>query len=398
MAKKTKEKFVPHEMIYREGDVGDCAYLIVRGGVSLFIVKDDIEVPLATLSEGDIFGDVSLVLGENRHTCARAIGETQVIYVNRELLNERIDDADPVVRLLLKSLHNRMSMPDNALGSLSLPVLLTNVFATDKQAAIKRMDLESRVAVALTNKEFVPFYQPIYDLKTCKIRGCEALLRWISSEGDVIPPLLFIEILEQSSLVLRAGRQVIEKCLEDLNHLQTVAEMPHDFFVSINVSGRQFSDPDFVEHLEFHRQRLNLNAKQIKLEVTERVMMVGPEALNTMNKCRLHGYQLAIDDFGTGFSSLQYLATMPLTDLKIDRSFVANMLSHRKSKSIIRSLIHMGHLLGLQVIAEGIETAEEFALLQKLGVEMGQGYMFCKPLPLAQFLKLNSQSVQKAAA
>lgn len=391
-------QFPADHVIFSAGEVGDCAYLVERGSVLIYLTKDETEVPLKVLGEGEVFGEMSIIDGSARSASCRTLSNTSLVVVTREQLLDRINAADPVVRLLMRALLERLRWQnDSLMGRTSDASPQNDALEKEKREALKRIELENRIANALKNDEFIPFYQPIYDLKTYEIKGCEALVRWISPEGDIIPPMLFIDILEQSTLVLRSGRQIIEKCLGDLHELMSVSENPSEFFVSINISGRQFIDPDFTTHLETQRKKLSLPAKQIKLELTERVMLGGPEALATLQKCRQLGYQLAIDDFGTGFSSLQYLASMPLTDLKIDRSFVMKMLKHDKSLSIVKSLIHMGRLLGMKLIAEGIETDEELALLRKLGVQMGQGYLFSKAVPLAEFKQLAAQSRSDAA-
>lgn len=386
------------QVIFSAGEVGDCAYLIERGSVLIYLTKDGAEVPLKVIGEGEVFGEMSIIDGSARSASCRTLTDTVLVVVTRDQLLDRINAADPVVRLLMRALLERLRWRNESLMGNSVQSLPhDDALEKEKREALKRIELENRIANALKNNEFIPWYQPIYDLKTQEIKGCEALVRWISADGDIIPPMLFIDILEQSTLVLRSGRQIIEKCLGDLHELMSVSANPREFFVSINISGRQFIDPDFTRHLETERKRLSLPAHQIKLELTERVMLGGPEALGMLQKCRQLGYQLAIDDFGTGFSSLQYLATMPLTDLKIDRSFVMKMLKHDKSLSIVKSLIHMGRLLGMKLIAEGIETKEELALLRRLGVQMGQGYLFSKAVPLNEFKQLGNQSQSNAA-
>ena len=403
MADDQNPKFRPNEIIFRYGDQGDCAYLIECGSVLIFVTRGDSDIPVKVLGEGEVFGEMSMIDGSLRATSSRSLTDTELVTVSRDQLLDRINSADPVVRLLMRALLEKFRAQNDTLAAGGTAPANPNLLPgekidQEKREALNRLELENRIATALKHDQLVPFYQPIYDLNTREIKGCEALVRWISNDGDVIPPMLFIDILEQSTLVLRAGRRIIEKCFADLTRLQTVCAKPEEFFLNINISGRQFIDPDFIDHLENQRQHHNLPAAQIKLELTERVMLGGPEALATLQKCRWLGYQLAIDDFGTGFSSLQYLASMPLTDLKIDRSFVMKMLTHDKSLSIVKSLVHMGRLLGMRMIAEGIESEAELKILRKLGVSMGQGFLFSKALPLREFVLLEATSLPEAAA
>ena len=388
--------FSPNEIIALEGETGDCAYLIERGRVLIYLNKNDTEVPLKILGQGEVFGEMSLIDNSPRSASCRALSDTQLIVVTKEQLIDRITTADPVVRLLMRALLERLRWQNDSIrGKKSAPITTNDVLEMEKKEAFDRIDLENRIATALKNDEFVPFYQPIYDLATSEVRGCEALIRWISDDGLIVSPSLFMDVIEQSALVIRAGQIMIEKCMEDLRILESRFQGAKKFFVSVNISGRQFADPHFLEHLEATRARFGLPSEQIKLEVTERVMMEGPEAILTLQKCKDLGYQLAIDDFGTGFSSLQYLASMPLNDLKIDRSFVMKMLKEEKSLSIVKSLVHMAGLLKLNLIAEGIETEQELALLKSLGVGMGQGFLFAKPVPLADFIRLPHRATSR---
>lgn len=381
--------FSQNQIIFREGDVGDCAYLIEKGRVLIYVNKGETEVALRTLGEGEVFGEMSLIDNSPRSASCRALGDAHLIVVTKEQLIDRIQDADPVVRLLMRALLERLrSQNDNVRGKSLAKSAENDGLEKDKREAVERIELENRIYNGLKNDEFLPFYQPIYDLETMSIKGCEALLRWITPSGEIISPSVFMDVVEDSALVLDAGKLAIEKCMIDLPAMEKGFGRIENFTVGVNVSGRQFADIGFIDHLEETRAKRGLQANQIKLEVTERVMMEGPVALATLQKCRSLGYRLAIDDFGTGFSSLQYLASMPLTDLKIDRSFVNQVLNEEKSLSIVKSLIYMARLLNLNLIAEGIETRDQLDCLRRLGVNMGQGYLFAKAVPLREFVKL----------
>jgi EAL domain-containing protein (putative c-di-GMP-specific phosphodiesterase class I) len=383
------------EVIFREGDVGDCAYLIESGSVLIYLNHDSVEYPLKVLGKGEVFGEMSLIDNSLRSASCRTQEKTQLMVVTREQLLERIQTADPVVRLLMRALLSRLRHNNDSIRGKST-TLESVAHEEDKKAAISQIEQENRIATALKNREFIPWYQPIYDLHTRRILGSEALMRWQTADGLIASPATFIDIMENSALIIEAGHSMLDQCMAHLSQL--IAIVPSDFFVSVNISGRQFSEPNFLEDIENLRQKHKIPSHQIKLEVTERVMMEGPQALTSLQNCRALGYKLAIDDFGTGFSSLQYLASMPLHDLKIDRAFITKMLEHEKSLSIVRSLIHMAQLLGMNIIAEGIETQEQWQSLRSLGVNMGQGYLFCKPVPFAEFSQLlNDAKLLKAS-
>ncbi len=391
MATHHKKTFAANEIIFRQGDLGDCAYLIESGRVSVFIEKGNEEIPLKILGEGEVFGEMSLIDSIPRSASCRSVDRCSLIVVTKDQLIDRIKSADPVVRLLMKALLERLRDQNAILRNEALaPSLPGDQSVFEKQEALQKMSLENRLASALDEDEFTPYYQPIYSLKTKNIVGCEALIRWLGKDGKIISPASYIDALEDSSLILQAGQMMIDKSLRDLPDL--ISQFKNsDFFVSINVGGRQFSHPDFLAKLEESRNRAQVSSHQIKLELTERIMMNGPLALATLRECRLKGYKLALDDFGTGFSSLQYLTQMPLSDLKIDRSFTSRMNQDQKSLSIVQTLIHMARLLGLSLIAEGIETLDQLKSFEAMGVEMGQGYYFEKPMPIEAFLQLQSQ-------
>jgi EAL domain-containing protein (putative c-di-GMP-specific phosphodiesterase class I) len=382
----SKRHVQQNEILFRQGEIGDRAYLIESGRVLIYLEKEGIQVPLAILGEGEVFGEMALIDYQERSANAQAVSPTTVIIVTKEQLLDRITAADAVVRLLMRVLMKRLRAQNERLTG--HPMLVDHLeLGLEQNQALEQIHLENDLYQAMMNDEFVPFFQPIYDLRTGEIVGCEALTRWVSDKG-IISPSIFMDVLENSWIIRPIGQLLIEKCLKSLQTLNTRFGQDPDFFVSINISGKQFDDEKFLEHLEQTRKQINLPAHQIKLEVTERVMTSGPLALATMQACRDAGYRLAIDDFGTGFSSLQYIASMPLNDLKIDRSFVMKMLSDSRSLAIVKSLVYLAQLLELNLIAEGIETDDEMKMLTELGVAMGQGFLLSKPITLDEFMKL----------
>ena len=386
---------VANELIFNEGEAGDCAYLIESGHVLIFVKKDDVEVPLKVLGPGEVFGEMSLIDNSLRSASCRSLEEGRLIIVTRDQLLSRIKGADPVVRLLMHALLERLRWQNATMGGKTGRSDSHADQERERKEVMARIEQENRIARALKDDEFLPYYQPIYDLTTGKMAGCEALIRWRTANGVMNSPAQFIFIMEESSLILRAGQIMIEKAMKDFS--TDLKHLPKDFFISVNISGKQFADPDFLDHLEATRTQYRMDASRIKLEVTEGVMMEGPQAVATLQSCRAMGYKLAVDDFGTGFSSLQYLASMPLTDLKIDRSFVIKMLTHEKSLTIVTALIQMARLLDLNVIAEGIENEEQCAMLKRLGVGMGQGFLLSKPLSCEQLAAFFPQTGRRAS-
>lgn len=386
------------QIIFNEGDAGDCAYIIEKGRVLVYITKDKEEIPLSILGEGEIFGEMSLIDSQNRSASVRALEDVTLGIVTKQQLLERISTADTVVQLLMRVLLKRLrrnnihSRGISRVGELQLEN--TGIGDDKTQTALDQIKLENQIFLAFQNKEFELFYQPIIELKSRKIVGCEALLRWKSPTQGLISPNVFIDVIENSSMVIPIGHWIINQALKDLKTIrdQLIVDkkdkVADEFMMSINISGRQFTHTDFVNNLEDLREKHDLPTKNIKLEMTERIMMDGAIALDALHKCRAQGYAISIDDFGTGFSSLQYLTQMPISFLKVDRSFVMKVLSDPKSRAVVSSIIHLAHAMDIEIIAEGIETNEESIVLETLGARYGQGYLFSKPVEFSSFMKL----------
>lgn len=386
------------QIIFNEGDTGDCAYIIEKGRVLVYLTKDKEEIPLTILGEGEIFGEMALIDNQSRSASVRALEEVRLAIVTKQQVLERISTADKVVqllvRVLLKRLRRKNAMTPSSLNPSEVEIENSGAGIDGTENALDQIKLENQIFQAFQNKEFELFYQPIVNLKTKKITGCEALLRWNSPLHGLVSPNLFIDVIENSSMVIPIGHWIINQALRDLRIIQDQLllnkknDLANNFMMSINISGRQFTHSDFVSNLEDLREKHNIEAKNIKLEMTERIMLDGAIALEALNQCHAQGYAISIDDFGTGFSSLQYLTQMPISFLKIDRCFIMKILSDPKSKAVVSSIIHLAHAMDIEVIAEGIENNEESLVLETLGARYGQGYLFSKPVDVGRFLKM----------
>ena len=234
---------------------------------------------------------------------------------------------------------------------------------------------------ALDKHEFVLNYQPEVELSTRKIVGLEALIRWVHPERGLIPPMDFIPQAEECGLILPIGdwglseacSQVQKWCLEDPGH--------SSLRVLVNLSARQFSRHGLADHVEALLVQFGLSSRQIGLEMTESSLIPNMRiALDVLASLRRLGVSVALDDFGTGYSSLNHLHSFPFDVLKIDRSFVSRMTEGDQPMQIVRTIIELARVLGMDVVAEGIETCEQYLLLRQLGCRFGQGYLFARPL------------------
>lgn len=386
-------KYNPGQNIFQQGESGDCAFIIERGRVLIYVEKEGVETPLTILGEGEIFGEMSLLDNQLRSASARALDDCVLNIVNRQQLMERVYASDTVVRLLIRVLLKRLRVNNTKIGDddqrtaeySSVQDTFIQEELNETKDALNKIRIENQIFDAFKNDEFILHYQPIVNLKNIQTVGCEALIRWNSPTMGMISPNAFIEVIENSSMVFPVGMWILDRCFRDIKTIVESKKYPK-FQMSINISGRQFISPNFIPQMEECRKKHGVDVSSIKLEVTERVMMDGVIAMETLNACEQLGYTISIDDFGTGFSCLQYLAKMPVSSVKIDRSFVIKMLSDPKTYAIVRSIIYMAQTMNMTVIAEGIETEVEKNMLLGMGADFGQGYLFSKPIALEQFL------------
>jgi len=245
---------------------------------------------------------------------------------------------------------------------------------------------------ALDQRQFVLYYQPEIELSTRKIIGVEALIRWAHPEKGLIPPLEFIPLAGESGLILPIGdwglseacAQIQKWCFDDPRH--------STLRVGVNLSARQFSRPGLADHVEALLVQFGISSRQLGLEMTESSLIPNMQiAMEVLGSLRRLGVSLLMDDFGTGYSSLNHLHSFPFDVLKIDRSFVGRMTDGDQPLQIVRTIIELARVLGMDVVAEGIETCEQYRLLRQLGCRFGQGYLFARPLSaeaVTQLLRL----------
>lgn len=261
----------------------------------------------------------------------------------------------------------------------------------------QRLDLDLRLRRALERGEFFLVYQPIVDAEGHGIVAVEALLRWADPERGVISPADFIPLLEQSGLIVPVGRWTMhEACRRGRAWIDKGAE---DLVMSVNVSPRQFAEPDFVQTVAAVLAETGLPRGHLQLEVTEGLLLEPtPQTLHKIDALVAAGVRLAVDDFGMGYSSLAYLKRFPLHALKIDRMFVRDLPEQRQDAAIVRAIVDLGHGLGLHVTAEGVEEADQFHELRLLGCDSMQGYLFARPVAAAEMTGVLAQPGRFGAA
>lgn len=260
---------------------------------------------------------------------------------------------------------------------------------TMREQAQTRIELESDLRYALERHELKLDYQPIIALPSEQITGFEALLRWHHPQRGIIAPLDFIPIAEETGLIVPIGEWVLRKACRQLKAWQTRFPQSPPVTMSVNVSGTQFAKSDFVDQVKKILREVGLDPTTLQLELTESVWLnSSPEALALFRQLSDMGIQLHMDDFGTGYSSLAYLQHFPIRMLKIDRTFLNKMDDDNKTKKILHAMIAMAHDLGIETLAEGVETLEQLAHLKRLNCNYGQGYLMSRPVDPAAIEKL----------
>ncbi|MBO9610837.1 MAG: bifunctional diguanylate cyclase/phosphodiesterase, partial [Paenibacillaceae bacterium] len=243
----------------------------------------------------------------------------------------------------------------------------------------EKIMMESSLRLALENNEFRLYYQPQIDIKTGQIKGVEALIRWLHPERGIVPPSEFIALAEETGLIIQLDQWVLRTACMQQNLWREKGLPP--IRVSVNLSSQQFTSDALVTSVREILQETNLDPSLLDLEITETMTMDVEYTIQTLQQLHELGVQISIDDFGTGYSSLNYLKRFSIDRLKVDQSFVRDILSDTNDADIVGTIIAMAHNLGLEVVAEGVETKEQLRFLQYQKCNEVQGYYFSRPIP-----------------
>ncbi len=257
---------------------------------------------------------------------------------------------------------------------------------------INSVELETRLKQAVTNRDFIMYYQPQYYTGNRRLRGVEALVRWKDQDGELISPGTFIPVAEKNGSIVPIGKWVVEESVKQYARWRTQFGFP--FIMSINISALQYKKEDFVDFLMGVLNRYQVHPSEIELEITETVLIDDFDAVSErLRLLRNFGIRVSLDDFGTGFSSLSYLKKLPIDTLKIDKSFIDTVMTDPSTRVITESILNMVKALGFESIAEGVEEERQYKYLQAIGCDVIQGYLFGKPLPPAELEKIFAGSL-----
>ena len=258
---------------------------------------------------------------------------------------------------------------------------------TMNEAAVERLMTKSKLKRSFERDELLVHYQPKYNLETGEVFGAEALVRWELPERGMILPSDFIPIAEETNLIVEIGEWVLDKVCEDFRYWQRSVSSPGR--VSVNLSLKQLRQPNFIRRISSILRSYEVSPTSLELEITETTLMENPErTIRLLDQLYALGLHLAIDDFGTGYSSLSALQQFPISTLKIDQSFVRHVSSNPDDATIVSTIIQMGRNLDMDVVAEGVESEDQLAFLQRLGCTYAQGLLFGDPMSSDSYLEL----------
>jgi len=251
-------------------------------------------------------------------------------------------------------------------------------------AANTRLEIDTRMRGALERNEFVLYYQPLISLADGRAKGVEALVRWVDPSRGLVPPLQFIPLAEDTGFIIPLGDWIFRTACQQLKTWQALGIALET--IAINLSPRQFGQTDLVPRLRAILEETGVDPKYVELEITEGALMgQGNDVVAKLEAIKQLGVRLAIDDFGTGYSSLSYLRRFPIDKLKVDQSFVRDIPGDQAAVEICAAVIELARTLGLEVLAEGVETEAQHQMLKTKGCHTAQGYLFSRPLPAIEF-------------
>ncbi len=427
------QNFSAGQWLFEAGDPGDVAYLVEEGEVMIALKAGEKVTPLAVYGPGSLFGEMALIDQAPRSASALAFTDCRLRVISREQILSRTEQADPLLRVFLsvlmgnlrktlRQLEGAQSSAGAAQAVTALRELLQESAepAAPAQApaplrhldlsavrriesveegafkgALRSLNLEQELGVAIRTGQLRLFYQPIMEIQTERLAGFEALVRWIHPERGFISPGEFIPVAERSGLIVEMTRWIIGVACKELESLRErllghpglSAHVLENLFVSVNFSSRDFLDQGLMRYVHELLAASPLPSYSLKIEITESVLMSSPnEVRDTLNACRANGASVAIDDFGTGYSSLSYLQSMPADTLKIDQGFIRPMHTDERHMALVESIIHLARRLNMKTVAEGVETQEDVDSLTALQCDYLQGYHFARPMPPADIV------------
>ena len=372
---KYRRRLKRGEALFAEGDHGDCAYVIESGQLEVYRTAKRRRKVLALLGPGEVVGEMAVIDHGPRTASAVAKKPTRLRIITRDHLETKVDQADPLVRVLLRLILQRYRA--TIAGKRGHGARADQ----SRKAALSRLRFAHEIEQGLDKDQFLLHYQPIVSLDGMGIAGFEALVRWNHPQRGLVPPAQFIPEMEESGeLIHRLGRWVLRSACAAVRRLNERANGAGPLFVCVNLSGHELSNPNVLENIGDALRATGVPASALRIEITESALVSSLDfAVQVISRCREMGVQVAVDDFGTGYSSLNYLRHFAVDTLKIDRSFVRPVHTEEDNRQILRTIRDLAHALNMTIVAEGVEELSQMRMLRDLGLECAQGYLFSRP-------------------
>ncbi len=373
-----REQLAPAETVFGIGEPGDSAYVIESGRVEILAGPE--QERIAVLCAGELFGEVALLDQQPRTATVRTLEPTTLVRIERSHVNELLKRSDPVIRHLMTLLLERFRSTHSG------HVLAADAphVALDQVEALRTLTLTRDLSFALDNEQLELFYQPLVGFAEHNLVGFEALVRWRHPTLGMIMPMEFIGLAEKTGLVHRLGIWVLDHAIDAWAQLRLLCQPSTDLppFVSVNLSAAELGDPKIVDTIRHALERKGMLPQELKIELTETVIIEDRATVGeVLEKLSALGIAIALDDFGTGYAGLDYLKSLPISCLKIDKTFVQEMATSLRSHEIVQSSINLAWSIGLSTIAEGVEDEDTARRLNDLGCNIAQGYYFARPMP-----------------
>lgn len=379
-----RENLPAEHVVCRCGDAGDCAYVIESGSVAVFSAAGE---KIATMGPGELFGEVALLDRQPRTATIVTLAPTTLMRIERDHIHELLKRTDPVIRYLLTLLLVRFrfrSTPQEALQPAGRPAA-----DIDEMEATRTLMLARDLAYAIDNDQLELAYQPMIGFADRAIVGFEALIRWHHPLLGTIMPSNLIGLAEKTGLIHPVGQWVLKQAFADWPRLRDACRRRGSsrLALSVNLSAAELMKPGIVDLIRDLSTAAGIPPREILIELTETLIIEDFAQIGeVLGRLVELGISIALDDFGTGYAGLDTLNKLPISCLKIDRSFIQQAGLLPRSLEIVNTAIHLAKTLGMTTIVEGIETAQIARQLQEMGCDIAQGYHYARPLPLSAAL------------
>jgi EAL domain-containing protein (putative c-di-GMP-specific phosphodiesterase class I) len=385
---RAEKVFKAGELIMAQGEVGECAYFIQEGRVQIGVEKPNGKMlDMGTRGPGSIIGEMAIVDDQPRSATIRALEDCILLEISRDDFARSVRNANPIVRLIAqvilmryRDVLSRSQILAGESAELPSPETLERQYA-EQINVVEAIKMANDFKLAILTGQLLLHYQPIMSIRSGRILGFEALMRWQHPVRGLISPDVFIPMAEDSGLIVDASRWALREACQMVSRLDSARPDLKDIYVSVNLSATDFDEEEFMSSLSGILDETGMAPERLHIEITERLLMKQPRHVKrTLDECRELGISVVIDDFGTGYSSLSYLYQYPIDTLKIDKSFIHKMREDPTVVGLLKSILTLREHMGIKIIAEGVETVEESEILGDLGCDTAQGFYFSKPV------------------